>query len=414
MTPRSLPAAAKPQVLIGPLPTPTRPASTIVIAGRTRSDMGDLDGLAQSINDVGGLLMPIAVKPNGELIAGHRRLLAWQRSDFKDQPIPVHYVDVDAIASGAKIAEYTENIARKDFTWAERCSLWLEVEPALKEAARKRQREHGGTAPGRAAEAPSDAGRLRDQMAKVSGRGGKSMEKAVAIYKAWQADPVRYGLVLGDMNRNGVNGAYNRFRNMQAVERIRAEPPPLPMSGPYRTIAIDPPWEADLKRSGRDPGTRGYYPYPTMSLDDICALPIEDIIHPEGTALWLWVPNFHLANGLHVKVLDAWGFAPSSTILTWAKTDIGLGQRLRGASEHCVLAVRGKVPLNAGAEKTWFEAPGSGEHSEKPAEFFEKVERVTPAPRYAMLFAGATVPPLWDGHGDRIGKTRLADQETTS
>lgn len=384
--------------------TPTMPVSAIKVGDRERIDYGDVIGLAESINKRGGLLQPIAVTPDGELIAGGRRLQAWALSRYREQPIPVHIINVDDIAAG----EFDENEQRKDFTLSEKVRLWRKVEERfqLKEQARERMRQHGGTAPGQASTAEGGPVRIRDKIRIVTGKGARTMEKAIAIVEAAERDPAKYAKLVDDMDRNGADGTFKRLRNMQAAERIRTETPPLPMAGPYRVIAVDPPWEADLKRGG-DPSSRGYYPYPTMSIDDICALPVQDIVHPEGCALWLWVNNFRLANGDHVKVLDAWGFTPSSTVLTWIKTGIGLGQRLRGASEHCVLAVRGHMPPNAGADATWFEAPVT-EHSEKPQKFFEIVERVTPAPRYAMLFAGHTVPPNWDGHGDRIGTQREA------
>jgi len=49
--------------------------------------------------------------------------------------------------------------------------------------------------------------------------------------------------------------------------------------------------------------------------------------------------NSHLHEAFHV--LEAWGFEPK-TVLTWAKHGIGLGKYLRGQTEHCILAVRGK------------------------------------------------------------------------
>jgi ParB family transcriptional regulator, chromosome partitioning protein len=47
----------------------------IVIGERLRSDMGDIEGLAASIADI-GLLNPISVDEHGQLLAGGRRLAA--------------------------------------------------------------------------------------------------------------------------------------------------------------------------------------------------------------------------------------------------------------------------------------------------------------------------------------------------
>jgi hypothetical protein len=39
-------------------------------------------------------------------------------------------------------------------------------------------------------------------------------------------------------------------------------------------------------------------------------------------------------------------------------------------------------------------------HSEKPEEFYDFVEKLCPAPRYASLFHRGISRPNWDGHGD--------------
>lgn len=222
---------------------PTRPHGFMWLGKSARQDFGDLAELAQWIDDVGYLLHPIVIKPSGEIVAGRRRWGAWPLTRFADQPIPVRVIDIDAIAGGAKIAEYAENVGRKDFTWSEQAALWLEVEPALKEAAKQRQREHGGTAPGKAGKTGADTGRVRDAMTKVTGRGGKSMENAVAIVKAWQADPAKYQHIVDEMNTKGVKGAYARFRDMQEDDRsVTIEVAPQRV----RTIKLTAPELYDL------------------------------------------------------------------------------------------------------------------------------------------------------------------------
>jgi len=52
-----------------------RAIAEIHVGERHRRDMGDIDHLAASIEDV-GILHPIVVTPGGELIAGQRRLQA--------------------------------------------------------------------------------------------------------------------------------------------------------------------------------------------------------------------------------------------------------------------------------------------------------------------------------------------------
>lgn len=87
-----------------------------------RQEMGDVAGLARSIDERGCLLHPLAVALEDgvhHLIAGQRRLAAWALSKFRREPIPVHIVSIDDILAG----EVDENKWRKDFTPSESVAL---------------------------------------------------------------------------------------------------------------------------------------------------------------------------------------------------------------------------------------------------------------------------------------------------
>ena len=92
------------------------PVSQIKIGNRHRKDMGDLRDLAASIES--GLLQPIGVTPEIDLIWGLRRLLA-TRDILKRQEILCWIVSVVSIAQ----SEFDENMMRKDFTPSERVAI---------------------------------------------------------------------------------------------------------------------------------------------------------------------------------------------------------------------------------------------------------------------------------------------------
>jgi N6-adenosine-specific RNA methylase IME4 len=100
------------------------------------------------------------------------------------------------------------------------------------------------------------------------------------------------------------------------------------------------------------------------------------------------------------EVLDAWGFA-EKTILTWGKDHMGMGDWLRGKTEHCIFAVRGHPVVEIKNHSTLLLAPVR-KHSQKPDEFYDFVESHCPAPRYAELWARRR-RDNWDGHGDEVG-----------
>ena len=110
-------------------------------------------------------------------------------------------------------------------------------------------------------------------------------------------------------------------------------------------------------------------------------MPIADLCKPDAH-LWLWIPTNELESGF--EVVRAWGFVPKS-IFVWCKPKLGLGNYLRGATEHVIFAVRGKLPIQHRAQMNWGFFPLQ-DHSHKPEEFHEIIKRCSPGP-YLELFA---------------------------
>jgi N6-adenosine-specific RNA methylase IME4 len=224
----------------------------------------------------------------------------------------------------------------------------------------------------------------------------KQVEKRIAVVEAAEANPEKFAKLVEDMDRTGrVDGPFKRLKVAKQAAKIRAEPPPLPGHCPYRVIVADPAWPYEIRST--DPSHRGVTPYPQMSIAQICAVDVGSIAAPD-CILWLWTTNHHMRQAF--EVLDAWGFS-EKTMLTWAKDRMGLGDWLRGQTEHCVFAIRGKPVVEIKNHTTLLEA-AVRKHSQKPDEFYDLVESHCPAPRYAYLFA-RTERDNWDCHGDETG-----------
>lgn len=166
------------------------------------------------------------------------------------------------------------------------------------------------------------------------------------------------------------------------------------LTPPYGTIVADPPWRFGSAATKADARKH----YSTMALDDICALPVTDLA-ADDAHLWLWCVNGLMEEGY--RVVRAWGFRPI-TLLTWCKSQPGVGYYLRNNTEHAIFATRGKpVVPDDKPMASWFVWP-RGEHSAKPPAFLHVVEQVSPGP-YVELFSRN--PHLgWDswGHGYEI------------
>ena len=178
--------------------------------------------------------------------------------------------------------------------------------------------------------------------------------------------------------------AVKQAKSRERIEAKRAlaaainEAPPPPPTGPFNVIVIDPPWRYDTR--AEDPSHAMANPYPDMSVAEICALPVSDLACATAV-LWLWTTNAFLRDAY--ACLDAWGFR-ERTVLTWIKDRAGLGEPLRGQTEHAILAVRGRPPFSPDTATTALHAKRR-EHSRKPDEFYALVEALCPGSRLEMF-----------------------------
>ena len=132
----------------------------------------------------------------------------------------------------------------------------------------------------------------------------------------------------------------------------------------YNIIYADPAWRY-WERGNKNQELH----YPTMSLEDICALPVKNIAD-DNCALFLWITYPILPDAF--KVIEAWGFEYSTAAFVWVKRNkhndkpfFGCGSWTRANSELCLLATRGHVErLDAGISQV-IESPVE-EHSKKP------------------------------------------------
>jgi N6-adenosine-specific RNA methylase IME4/ParB-like chromosome segregation protein Spo0J len=351
----------------------------IQIGFRYRKDLGDLRSLADSIGEV-GLLHPVVVTPEGRLIAGQRRLEACRQLGWTE--IPVTIVDLLQAARG----EAHENFIRKDLLPSEIVALKRAIEPLERREARERQGHRADLChPATVAECQ---GAARDKIARYLGVGRTTVERAEAVVAAAEEDPEEYGDLVEQMDRSGkVAGAYRRLTVLKQAKELEASPPELP-TGPFQVIVADPPWRYG---SGND------LPYPTMDIEEIKALPVEDIA-ADDAVLWLWTTNAHLR--LAFDVVDAWGFE-YRTLLTWVKDRMGTGEWLRGQTEHCMLAVRGKPVFLHGNHTTVVDA-ARREHSRKPEEFYALVQATCPGGKVELF--SRQQRSGWQVYGNEIAR----------
>ena len=110
--------------------------SDIHIGHRYRQDLGDITGLAASIDEF-GLLQDVVVRPDGMLVAGQRRIAACRMLGWQDIPAKV----AENLEEELRLlkAQRDENTCRKDLTVSEKVARGQALEPMERAAAKERR-----------------------------------------------------------------------------------------------------------------------------------------------------------------------------------------------------------------------------------------------------------------------------------
>lgn len=180
---------------------------------------------------------------------------------------------------------------------------------------------------------------------------------------------------------------------------IKAEKANLSSSNPeflkkckdtFGTILADPPWQFTNRTGKMAPEHRRLRRYATMTLEEIKELPVAQLARKQSH-LYLWVPNALILEG--IEVMRSWGFK-YKTNLVWYKVrkdggpdGRGVGFYFRNVTELILFGVNGSMrTLDAGRRQTNIIITNKREHSRKPDELYDIIERCSPGP-YLELFA---------------------------
>lgn len=187
----------------------------------------------------------------------------------------------------------------------------------------------------------------------------------------------------------------------------------------YRAILCDPPWKY-MVRSDKGMGRSPDRHYKTMTLAELKALPVRDLCD-KNCILFMWVIDTHVDQAL--ELAKAWGFKYKTVGFYWAKTNQdgktffqGTGHWTRANPEHvyecyfgeteqeverCFLATTG-APKRVGKNVPRFMSSPRREHSRKPDEIWNRIERLVDGP-YLEMF-GRQQHGDWTIMGDEANK----------
>ena len=169
----------------------------------------------------------------------------------------------------------------------------------------------------------------------------------------------------------------------------------------YQIIYADPPWSFNNKNTGGNLKSGSSAHYNTMSVDEICKLPVGEIAD-KNCVLFMWWVGSQPKEA--IKLAESWGFTiKTMTGFNWVKTtktnklDFGMGFWTRSGSEMCMIAIKGKPKrVNAGVRSVIMSQ--RTEHSKKPNVFRGEIVKLMGDLPRIELFARAKVEG-WDSWG---------------
>ena len=200
---------------------------------------------------------------------------------------------------------------------------------------------------------------------------------------------------------------------LETAEQAPA-PPAIIVPQRYGVILADPPWKYTTWSEDTGAGRSAESHFPTMLVDDIAAMPVGELAD-RNCALFMWATWPTIRDAF--VVAEAWGFEYRTAAFTWAKLSkkcnswgpydavderiwhFGMGNWTRANSEVCLLFTRGE-PKRMNADVRQLIAAPVREHSRKPDEQYERIERLISGP-YLELFARYKRPG-WHSWGNEI------------
>lgn len=196
-----------------------------------------------------------------------------------------------------------------------------------------------------------------------------------------------------------VKQAVRSIKYEDKIDALRAsisEVAPLGGIGRFPVLLADPPWRYDSGTA--DPSRRIENQYSTMSIEDICAMSLDEVAMDDAV-LFLWATAPLLPEAL--RVMSEWGFS-YTTCAVWDKVKIGLGFWFRGQHELLLVGTRGKPPKPEPSSRvrSIIKSP-RGTHSVKPPEVHEIIEAYYPGLPKVELFA-RDARPGWAAWGNEV------------
>jgi N6-adenosine-specific RNA methylase IME4 len=179
---------------------------------------------------------------------------------------------------------------------------------------------------------------------------------------------------------------------LQKAEKINANLLKNP-SGKFRVFYADPAWRYGNAQPAVYSKAEDHYP--TMKLEDICAIPVKDWAQ-DNAVLFLWVPSPMLEEA--VAVYKAWGFKYKASFV-WDKERQVMGHYNGVAHEFLLICVRGSCQPDVRKLYNSVVREKPTEHSKKPTVFYDIIDTLYPNGNRLELFQRGAGRKGWKCYG---------------
>jgi len=341
-----------------------------------------------------GVLVPVEYDESGNILDGYHRVKICEELGITEWP---RLVRIGMTEDEKKEHAIILNIARRHITKEQRKELWIEL--------RKQ-------------------GKTLQQIADIDGTvskqtvmrtltdsvfpNGKTDLPSTSIGKDGKTYPTRKprkSVYLSEKAVKQANALPEKFKEsvltgqskpMEARREAKIEELSKTVSLPdskYRVILADPPWSYGNTQPDYQTEQRDHYP--VMELDEICAMPIKDMV-TDNAVLFLWVTSPILEDSF--KVIHSWGFQYKASFV-WDKVKHNMGHYNSVRHEFLLVCTRGSCQPDVRKLFDSVITEERTEHSKKPECFYEIIETLYPYGKRLELFARSKRYG-WDSYGN--------------
>lgn len=316
------------------------------------------------------------------LVDGHNRYKICSEHNIPYQVLQRDFAD----RNEAKLWMIRNQLSRRNLPNFVRSELALKLKPVIAEIAKEKQREAGGAVCQKSDKAVIDTKRELAKVADVSHDTIAKVEKIIAS----APEEVKTQLRKGEMSINQayrqVKEAERKAERQSAITEQLSQPKTssyvdiFTTDKKYRVIYADPPWSYNDRQDTVYHGGAVKH-YPTMPLDEICAIPIPA---EKNAVLFLWTTSPMLEDSF--KVINAWGFNYKSSFI-WDKVSTAMGNYNSVRHEFLLICVRGSCVPDVPKRLDSVVSIERTEHSRKPEEFRQIIDTLYPVGSRLEMFA---------------------------